>query len=140
MRRHLNPEGLDASVMDAGKAAALGAGAGLAMGAVSYAAVKAIPDSPNAIMYGVPVVGFATGAAMQHWQSTALFGKILVGLAVGVPLAAKIMSMVVTQSGSAPVMAAAPSGYLPGFTVPQFGPSGALPDFRAQFTVPAYRH
>ena len=164
--RHMNPEGLKATAMDAGKTALLAIPAAAVVGGL-YHLVSKIDygtQAPDAMLtnaqkgqLAVAAASVVIGGALQMYPKLAAFGKAHIAVGVGMPVAmlttqklAEAMAPAAPQRTAAqPVVAAAPAPataatagmYFPSGSMigpSSFMPSGALPSYSTQFQSPAF--
>lgn len=160
----MNPEGLKASAMDAGKTALLAIPAAAVVGGL-YHLVSKIDygtQAPDAMLtnaqkgqLAVAAASVVIGGALQMYPKLAAFGKAHIAVGVGMPVAmlttqklAEAMAPAAPRVAAQPVVAAAPTAgmYFPSgsmigpssFQPAAFAASGALPSYSTQFQSPAF--
>jgi len=164
----MNPEGLKATAMDAGKTALLAIPAAAVVGGL-YHLVSKIDygtQAPDAMLtnaqkgqLAVAAASVVIGGALQMYPKLAAFGKAHIAVGVGMPVAmlttqklAAAMAPAAPQRAAAqPVVAAAPTPASAGMYFPSgsmigpssfqpaaFSASGALPSYSTQFQSPAF--
>lgn len=164
----MNPEGLKATAMDAGKTALLAIPAAAVVGGL-YHLVSKIDygtQAPDAMLtnaqkgqLAVAAASVVIGGALQMYPKLAAFGKAHIAVGVGMPVAmlttqklAEAMAPAAPQRTAAqPVVAAAPTPASAGMYFPSgsmigpssfqpasFSASGALPSYSTQFQSPAF--
>jgi hypothetical protein len=165
--RHMNPEGLKASAMDAGKTALLAVPAAAVVGGLYHLVSKidygteasdAMLTNVQKGQLAVAAASVVIGGALQMYPKLAEFGKAHIAVGVGMPVAMLTMQKLAAAMAPAPqrvaaqpVVAAAPaptfaamyypSGSMIGpssFLPAAFSPSGALPMYSTQFQSPAF--
>lgn len=164
----MNPEGLKASAMDAGKTALLAIPAAAVVGGL-YHLVSKIDygtQAPDAMLtnaqkgqLAVAAASVVIGGALQMYPKLAEFGKAHIAVGVGMPVAMlttqKLAEAMAPRAAVAPIVVAAPtpaptpassgmyfpSGSMIGpssFQPAAFASSGALPSYSTQFQSPAF--
>jgi hypothetical protein len=160
--RHMNPEGLKASAMDAGKTALLAVPAAAVVGGLYHLVSKidygteasdAMLTNVQKGQLAVAAASVVIGGALQMYPKLAEFGKAHIAVGVGMPVAMLTMQKLAAAMAPAPqrvaaqpVVAAAPAPtsaamYYPSGSMigpSSFMPSGALPSYSTQFQSPAF--
>ena len=162
----MNPEGLKASAMDAGKTALLAIPAAAVVGGLYHLVSKidygteasdAMLTNVQKGQLAVAAASVVIGGALQMYPKLAAFGKAHIAVGVGMPVALLTMQKLAAamapapRSAVQPVAAAAPAPtsaamYLPSgrmigpssFQPAAFAASGALPSYSTQFQSPAF--
>lgn len=153
--RRMNPDNLMDSAKDVGVAAALAlpAAAIVGLGAFGASKIEYAPEasgdllSPASKRAAVVAAGaIALGVAMQFSKSTAMIGKAIGVLGIGIPTAMLVQAKAMEMS--APAAPATSSGFygvsggMPGFGqssyIPMALPVGAQPSGMPNFTPAAF--
>lgn len=154
--KRMNPDSLMESAKDVGMTGliALPAAALVGLGAYGASKITYAAEAPSDMLSndqkraGVVMLGsLVAGIAMQFSKTTAGVGKAVAVLGVGIPAAMLVQQKVASAmqpsvAAANPLVAASSGMYGLGASMwspmPSALPSGALPNFQAQFPVPAF--